>query len=123
VRVVRKGTLLAESARAMVLFETGLLPRWYLPREDVVAELEPSDSHTGCPYKGRASYFSVVVDGRVIEDVVWTYTDPRPEAAPIADLLAFYDERVDIELDGVPQERPESPWSPQNAAPPSLTRG
>jgi uncharacterized protein (DUF427 family) len=123
VRVLRKGTVLAESARAMVLFETGLPPRWYLPREDVVAELQPSVHHTGCPYKGVASYFSVVVDGRVIEDVVWTYDDPRPEASPIAGLLAFYGERVDVELDGVAQERPESPWAPQFAVAPSLTRG
>jgi uncharacterized protein (DUF427 family) len=123
VRVLRKGTLLAESARATVLFETGLPPRWYLPREDIVVELRPSDHTTGCPYKGTASYFSVVVDGRVTPDIVWTYPDPRPEAARIAGLLAIYDERVDVELDGVPQERPESPWSPKGAAPPSLTRG
>jgi uncharacterized protein (DUF427 family) len=122
-RVRRKETLLAASTRAMVLFETGLPPRWYLPREDVVADLQASEHRTGCPYKGRASYYSVAVDGRVIEDVVWTYTNPRPEAAPIAGLLAFYDERVDVELDGVPQERPQSPWVPQFAAAPSLTRG
>jgi uncharacterized protein (DUF427 family) len=123
VRVLRKGTVLAESSRATVLFETGLPPRWYLPREDVVAELEPSEHHTGCPYKGVASYFSVVVSGRATPDIVWTYPDPRPEAAPIKGLLAFYDERVDVELDGVPQERPESPWSSKNAASTSLTRG
>jgi uncharacterized protein (DUF427 family) len=123
VRVLRKGTVLAESTGPMVLFETGLPPRWYLPREDIVADLVPSDRMTGCPYKGVASYFSVVIDGRVIEDVVWTYDDPRPEAAPIKGLLAFYDERVEIELDGVHQERLESPWSAKGAAPPSLTRG
>jgi uncharacterized protein (DUF427 family) len=123
VRVLRKGTLLAQSENAKVLFETGLPPRWYLPREDVVAELGPSDSHTGCPYKGVAGYFSVVLDGHVTPDIVWTYADPRPEALPIKGLLAFYDERVDVELDGVPQERPESPWSDKNAASPSLTRG
>ena len=58
VRILRKGTLLAESVRAMALFETGLPPRWYLPREDIVAELRPSEHTTGCPYKGTASYFS-----------------------------------------------------------------
>jgi len=123
VRVLRKGTLMAESSRPMILFETGLPPRWYLPREDVVAELEPSDTVTGCPYKGVAGYFSVLVDGRATPDIVWTYTDPRAEATAIKGLLAFYDERVDVELDGVPQERPESPWSPKGASPPSLTRG
>jgi uncharacterized protein (DUF427 family) len=123
VRVSRKGELLAESDHAIVLFETGLPPRYYLPRDDMSAELQPSDHTTGCPYKGTASYFSVVVNGRVIEDVVWTYTDPLPEAARIEGLLAFYDERVDVELDGVAQERPESPWSLRGAAPTSLTRG
>jgi uncharacterized protein (DUF427 family) len=123
VRVLRKGSVLAESGRAMVLFETGLPPRWYLPREDIVAELRPSENVTGCPYKGVASYFSVVIGGRVTPDIIWTYVDPRPEATAIKGLLAFYGERVDIELDGVPQERPESPWSSKNAAPTSLTRG
>jgi uncharacterized protein (DUF427 family) len=123
VRVLRKGELLAESDRAMVLFETGLLPRYYLPREDVCAELQPSEHVTGCPYKGTASYFSVVVDGRATRDLVWTYTDPLPAATSITGLLAFYDERVDVELDGVAQERPESPWSTKNAAAPTLTRG
>lgn len=123
IRISRHGKLLAESNRALVLFETGLPPRHYLPREDIKAELAPSDSTTGCPYKGRASYHSVVVDVRPVEDLVWYYPDPRPEALPIKGLLAFYDERVDVELDGAPRERPESPWSEKNATPPSLTRG
>lgn len=116
VRVLRKGTVLAESERALVMFETGLPPRFYLPREDVVAELRPSERATGCPVKGVASYFSVALDGHVIEDIVWTYPDPLPEATRIAGLLAFYNERVDIELDGIPQERPEPPWRPDAAA-------
>jgi len=123
VRVLRKGALLAESSRAMVLFESNLPPRWYLPREDVPAELHPSDTVTRCPYKGAATYWSVSIGGHLTPDIVWCYESPFPEASRIAGLLAFYDERVDVELDGVPQERPESPWSPGNAAPPSLTRG
>jgi uncharacterized protein (DUF427 family) len=123
VRVLRDGALLGESQRATVLFETGLPPRWYLPAEDIVAELQPSESHTGCPYKGTASYFSVIVGGRPIKDLIWTYPEPRPEATAITGLLAFYDERIDLELDGVPQQRPESPWSTANAAPIRLTRG
>jgi len=123
VRVLRKGELLAESSRAMALFETGLPPRWYLPRDDVGAELRPSDTVTRCPYKGAATYWSVSLDGRLTPDLAWSYAEPFPEAIRIAGLLAFYDERVDVELDGVPQERPESPWSRTAAAPPSLTRG
>jgi uncharacterized protein (DUF427 family) len=123
VRVLRKGTLLAESSRAMALFETGLPTRWYLPRDDVRAELHPSDTVTRCPYKGAATYWSVDVDGHLTADLVWSYADPFPEVSRIAGMLAFYDERVDVELDGVPQERPESPWSRERATPPSLTRG
>jgi uncharacterized protein (DUF427 family) len=123
VRVLRGDALLAESGRAIVLFETNLPPRYYLPREDVCAELEPSELTTRCPYKGLATYYSVAVDGRVVRDLVWTYTDPLPEATRIQGLLAFYDERIDLELDGVRQDRVESPWSGKFAAATSLTRG
>jgi uncharacterized protein (DUF427 family) len=112
VRVSLEGELLADSRRAIALFESNLPPRWYLPREDVVAELAPSDTVTRCGYKGAASYFSVSLPGgETVPDLVWTYTDPLPEAAGIADLLCFFNERTDIELDGEPQERPMSAWS------------
>jgi uncharacterized protein (DUF427 family) len=108
VRVSLDGELLAESNRAMALFESNLPPRWYLPREDVVVSLEPSETVSLCPYKGQASYFSVPgADG---EDLVWYYEDPLPEAARIAGLVCFFNERVDLELDGEPVERPDSPW-------------
>jgi uncharacterized protein (DUF427 family) len=106
VRVSLDGELLADSDRAVALFESNLPPRWYLPREDVLAELEPSDTITRCPYKGLASYYSV--NGG--EDLIWFYPDPLPEASRIKDLLCFFNERVDLELDGELQERPESPW-------------
>ena len=78
----------------------------------IVAELQPSDSNTICPYKGRASYHSVSLEsGETIDDLVWYYPDPLPEALMIKDLVCFYNEHVDIELDGELQERPESPWS------------
>jgi uncharacterized protein (DUF427 family) len=107
VKVSMDGEPLAESERAMVLFESSLPPRWYLPREDVVAELEPSDTLTRCPYKGLASYYSV----KGGKDLIWYYPDPLPEALRIRDLLCFFNERVDISIDGELQERPESPWS------------
>jgi uncharacterized protein (DUF427 family) len=112
VRVMLEGELLAESDRATALFESNLPSRWYLPREDVVAELEPTDTVTHCGYKGQASYYSVKLSsGEVVRDLVWTYTEPFPEAGRIQDLLCFFNERVDIELDGEPQERPLSAWS------------
>src|SRR3984957_4274840 len=97
VHVALDGVVLAESSRALALFESNLPVRWYLPREDVVAALEPSDTITRCPYKGRASYYSFagVVDGK---DLVWYYPEPFPETVRIAGMLCFFNERVDISL-------------------------
>jgi len=124
VRISLDGELLAESHRALALFETGLPTRWYLPREDVVAELEPSDKITRCPYKGTATYHSAGGE----QDLVWCYEDPLTEVGRIAGLVCFFNERVDLELDGELQERPESPWShgvrsEAPNAPPAETRG
>jgi uncharacterized protein (DUF427 family) len=129
VRISLDGELLAESRRAMALFESNLPTRWYLPREDVRAELEPSDKVTYCPYKGHASYHSVRLrGGETVPDLVWCYADPLSEGGPIKGLLCFFNERVDLELDGALQARPESPWShgvkseAQNLSP-AVTRG
>jgi uncharacterized protein (DUF427 family) len=112
IRVSLDGELLAESRRAIALFESNLPPRWYLQREDVVAELERTDTMTRCPYKGTASYYSVKLEnGEQAKDLIWTYTEPMSVCSRIAGLLCFFNERVDIELDGELQERPESPWS------------
>jgi len=106
VRVSVEGETLAESGRPLALFESNLPVRWYLPREDVLARLEPSETTSICPYKGQASYHSVrLADGRLLEDLVWYYPDPLPDAAPVAGLLCFYSERVDLELDGELQPR------------------
>lgn len=128
IRISLDGELLAETQDAVALFESGLPTRWYIPREDVRAELEPSGTVTICPYKGRASYYSVGdASSEAGKDLVWYYPDPLPEATRIAGMLCFYNERVELELDGELQERPESPWShgvkpAQNAAP-AETRG
>lgn len=106
VRIGLGGELLADTRSALALFETGLPVRWYIPREDVVAELQPSDTVTHCPYKGQASYYSVGDE----PDLIWIYEEPRAEVGQIAGRLCFFNERVDIELDGELQERPESPW-------------
>jgi len=112
VRIEVEGTTVAESARPWMLFETGLPTRYYLPKADVHMELlRPSDKETACPYKGRASYYSVVLGDRVVPDLAWTYAFPIPEQPKIAGLVAFFDERVDVRVDGVRQERPTSAWS------------
>jgi uncharacterized protein (DUF427 family) len=107
IRVSLDGELLAETRRAVVLFESNLPPRWYIPREDVVAELEPSDTVTRCPYKGQAAYYSV----NGAKDLIWYYPDPLREAERIKGLLCFFNERVDLELDGEHQQCPETQWS------------
>jgi uncharacterized protein (DUF427 family) len=114
IRVSVNGELVAETSRAKVLFETSLPPRWYIPTADVRSKLlVESDKQTACAYKGFASYWSVQAGGELETDVVWSYPEPRREAEPIAGYLAFFNERVDIEVDGELQDRPETQWSPQ----------
>lgn len=106
------GVVLADSRRPTLLLETPLPVRYYLPREDVAMDLlEPSESHTVCAYKGRASYWSARVDDRLLPDLVWTYERPRHDALPVQGMLAFYTERVDLVVDGVEVPRPVTPWS------------
>ena len=107
IRISIGGEVVAESERTVVLFETGLPTRWYLPREDLNAALEPIDHRTVCAYKGQAEHFSVAGE----EAIAWSYADPEREVEPIRDRVAFYDERVDLEVDGEPWERPETQWS------------
>lgn len=112
VRVLLDGEVLADSMRALGLFETALPPRWYLPPEDVRLDLlEPSAKKTRCAYKGAASYWHVRVSDRVEQDAVWSYPEPQHDAAAVRGLLCFFGERVDVELDGELQERPRTQWS------------
>ena len=104
VRIERDGALLAQSTRAVLLFETSLPTRFYLPRADVVAELRPSEKRTICAYKGHASYWSLDAG----ENLAWTYEDPLPEAAAVTGLVAFFDELVDVSVDGERRERPRT---------------
>lgn len=114
IRISLDGRLLAETHGGKVIFETGLPPRWYVPPDDVHAELLiPSETRTGCAYKGFASYWSVRAGDRVEEDLAWCYREPRREVALIEGMVAFFNERVDVELDGELQERPLTPWSPE----------
>jgi uncharacterized protein (DUF427 family) len=111
VRLELDGEVLADSSRPVLLFETMLPTRYYLPREDVTAELIPSDTKTWCAYKGQASYYSVRAGGRLVPDVAWYYTVPRHDALQVRDLIAFFTERVDVILDGEHHPRPVTPWS------------
>jgi uncharacterized protein (DUF427 family) len=108
VRVELDGELLADSRRPTIVFETGLPTRYYVPREDVAMDrLQPTDTATICAYKGVASYWSI----GGARDVVWTYEDPLPDAPPIAGLVCFLNEKVDLTVDGVAADRPTTQWS------------
>lgn len=112
VRVEVDGVTVAESQRPYLLFETSLPTRYYLPPEDVNMDyLTPTDTQTACPYKGTASYWSVNINGKEHKDIVWGYPDPIPESPKIEGKFAFYNEKVDIFVDGEKQARPETPWS------------
>jgi uncharacterized protein (DUF427 family) len=112
VRIELDGITVAESRRPRILFETGLPPRFYLPLTDVRMDLlQPSEKSTHCPYKGTAGYWSVDTGQQVHSDLVWIYRYPVPESQKIAGLACFYNERVDLYLDGELQGRPRTPFS------------
>jgi uncharacterized protein (DUF427 family) len=122
VRIAIGGTTVAETKQPYLLFETGLPTRYYIEPNEVNFELlEPSPLKTRCPYKGVASYWSATLDAAVAPNVVWSYQDPIPECPKIRGLLAFFNEHVDIFVDGELQDRPQTEWSrnpPQPAAEP-----
>lgn len=110
--VSREGVVLADSRGAILLLETNLPGRFYLPRSDVRQELlTPTATRTKCPYKGVATYWSARVGDRIVADVAWSYEEPLTEAAPVAGRLCFWNERTDLTVDGEPVPRPQSPWS------------
>lgn len=106
------GVRVADSHSPRILFETGLPARYYIPFTDVRLDLlRPSDTRSGCPYKGWASYWNLAIGDVEHKDIVWAYRSPFPESQKIAGLACFYNEKVDIYLDGELQERPKSPFS------------
>jgi uncharacterized protein (DUF427 family) len=104
VRVEIDGTVVAASERPTLLFETGLPTRYYFPKPAVRFDLlVPSVRVSACPYKGEARYWSVRIGDAVHPDIAWGYDHPLPESTRIAGLVAFYNERVDLVVDGVHQ--------------------
>lgn len=109
IRVELEGMHLADSAHPMMLFETHLPARYYLPRQDVAWDaLVATERTSKCPYKGTASYWAPASGGR---EVAWCYREPLPESAAIAGLVCFYDERTDFIIDGQRQAHPQTPFS------------
>ncbi|KAF9813517.1 hypothetical protein IEO21_05554 [Rhodonia placenta] len=113
VRVEVNGVELANTTKPRLLFETGLPVRTYIPKTDCRVDLlKPSQLTTECPYKGVANYYNVSISsGETFENIVWWYRVPQPECVDIKGFVAFYDEKVDVWVDGELQPRPRSPWS------------
>lgn len=106
IKVALDGVTLAETSSALFLLETTLRTRYYVPPTSVKWEyLTPSNTRTLCPYKGQAEYYHVNVNGGTYNNLVWYYRYPIPESALIAGYLCFYNEAVDVWVDGVKEVR------------------
>ena len=112
VEVVVDGVTVADTHRPVILFETRLPPRYYMPLTDVRMDLlTPTEHSTMCPYKGTATYWSLEVNGQTYPNFVWCYRAPLAESQKIAGLACFYNEKVDLIVDGERQERPKTHFS------------
>ena len=112
------GTTLADSRSPVLLFETTLPTRFYLPEADLAPDvLTPGDTRSHCPYKGVADRYWSVRDRPDLRDIAWSYARPFPAVGAIAGRVAFYNELLDITVDGVLLNRPNSPFSSQEQRP------
>ncbi|HEX7036637.1 MAG TPA: DUF427 domain-containing protein [Pseudomonadales bacterium] len=101
VRALVGDAVVADSRAALLVEESGHAPVWYFPAEDVhEGRLTPTDSSSYCPFKGHASYFTVEAGGARLEDAAWAYPAPYDECRSLAGYVAFYPDRVAIEVDG-----------------------
>jgi len=107
------GVVLAEAQACVMVFETGLPTRYYVDATNVHFRfLRPSSTRSQCPYKGMTGgYWSAETNGKTVKDVAWTYLFTTPAMTPIAGLLAFLNENVDIFVDGELQARPTTHFS------------
>jgi uncharacterized protein (DUF427 family) len=96
VKVIVDGTVIADTNRAMVMMETGIPPVCYVPPEDIAQEyLTKTDHSTHCPFKGDASYWTINVGDRELQNAIWAYESPIEAATPIKGHMAFYANLVD----------------------------
>ncbi|MGO4107416.1 DUF427 domain-containing protein [Paenibacillus sp. YAF4_2] len=108
IQIKLNGEWVADSKRPVIVFETGVPVRYYLPREDVRFDLlKASASQTSCPYKGDAVYWTADVNGEVYKDILWSYPNPIPEIPKIAGLVSFYNEKTEVFVDGEREAEPK----------------
>ena len=107
IRIELNGTVIARTTNSVFLFETMLRTRYYIPRTAVLnwSVLVPSESSTFCPYKGQASYYHLKIGDNEVQDAVWYYTYPTQESAAIQGRLCFYNEKFDVFVDGVKENK------------------
>jgi uncharacterized protein (DUF427 family) len=97
VRAFIEGHVIADTADALTLREADYPPVQYLPREDIeMGFLSKTDKHTNCPYKGEASYYTLHIEGKILENAAWSYEDPYPAMEQIRGRLAFYPNQVEV---------------------------
>jgi len=111
IKILLEGEIIAESTKPILLFETGLPTRYYIPKTDVHNEfLLPSALTTHCPYKGEAHYYSVTVFGNEYTDLAWSYRYPTPEVAQITNHVCFPQGKVSLYVDTELEPRPNTRW-------------
>jgi len=109
IRVAANGVTIADTHNPILLFETGLPTRYYIPVEDVNMEhLTPTDHHTICPYKGVASYWNIKTGDKEYKNMAWGYPHPIPEIPKIKGTIAIYNEKLDIYVDGELEDKPKT---------------
>ncbi len=112
VRIEHSGNVLADSTLTRMLFE-GAFPfvRYYIPPEDVIIDLAPGTLSSTCAYKGHATHYTAAVGGTALTNIAWSYEDPLEDATAVRGLISFYQERLDLFVDGQSVERVATPWS------------
>ena len=111
VRVEVNGVTVAETTRSVMLLETGLPHRWYIPREDVNMDLLTlSERVAGSPYKGEANFFHVEAGGETVENLAWTYADAWAESGKVSGMVCFPQGKADTYVDGELEPKPKSRW-------------
>lgn len=99
VRVLADGVVIAETTAALTLKEASYPAVQYVPRGDAKMDLlARTERVTHCPYKGDANYFSIKANGKTLDNAIWSYESPFPAMAEIAGYLAFYPDKVKIEV-------------------------